>query len=155
MTASDPKCDIGIKLSGALRHLSTTGIGQPAAGCYHIAAMRLLKLLLMCMMVVVHGTSVASAICHHGSAQEHIAARQSLDPLSAASALNEEAAADVSDQKGSQSSAAAGLVPVVDLPQEIRFHVPPKAERGGVVRPPDTRALSNRSVDPLLRPPAV
>jgi hypothetical protein len=110
------------------------------------------SLLMLVVLVLAQGTSLATSICRHASIQDHIAARQSLDSGKAAVAFAEETAGAAAAKKGSiadgsSGSAFAALPPVATpaaamLPREAML---PEATD----RPP----LVGISLRPPLPPP--
>jgi hypothetical protein len=122
-------------------------------GCYYIAVRHLLSLLMVVILVVANGSSVAGAICRHESLANHVAARQSHDARVAGVAFSEEAAASVASKKGALADAGA-VAWVADLLPGPRLTIP-----FGPSRPLDpdmalVRPLVGRSLAPLLEPPA-
>jgi hypothetical protein len=71
----------------------------------------LVTLFLLAAFVLTQGTSLAASICHHGSLQGHIAARQSPDSRKALGAFAEEAAGQVASKKGSTSHGTSTPAP--------------------------------------------
>lgn len=71
----------------------------------------LVTLFLLAAFVLTQGTSVAASICHHGSLQNHIAARQSHDSHKAFGAFAEEAAGAVASKKGAASHGTSTPAP--------------------------------------------
>lgn len=71
----------------------------------------LVTFFLLAAFVLTQGTSVAASICHHGSLQNHIAARQSHDSHKAFGAFAEEAAGAVAAKKGATSHGTSTPAP--------------------------------------------
>lgn len=121
--------------------------------CYYIAMRRLLSLLMVFILVVANGSSVAGAICRHESQANHSEARRSHDARISGVAFNEEAADSVASKKGALADAGA-VAWIADLLPGPRLTVPFDASRS---LDPDTalvRPLVGRSLAPLLEPPA-
>lgn len=114
---------------------------------------RLLSLLMVFILVVANGSSVAGAICRHESQANHSEARRSHDARISGVAFNEEAADSVASKKGALADAGA-VAWIADLLPGPRLTVPFDASRS---LDPDTalvRPLVGRSLAPLLEPPA-
>jgi hypothetical protein len=71
----------------------------------------LVTLFLLAVFVLTQGTSLAASICHHGSMQGHMAARESHDSRKAFAAFAEEAAGSVASKKGSASHGTSTPAP--------------------------------------------
>lgn len=122
-------------------------------GCYYIAVRHLLSLLMVVILIVANGSSVAGAICRHESLAKHAAARQSHDARVADVAFSEEAADSIASKKGALADAGA-VAWVADLSPGPRLTIPfgpsgPLDPDVALVRP-----LVGRSLAPLLEPPA-
>lgn len=114
---------------------------------------RLLSLFMMLALVTTQGTAMASALCRHQSAQEHILARQSHDAKIAAVAIGEEEAAATASKKASQSADSSSHWPAEMLPVEheapmLRIFEPLR------LRPGVYAALASATILPLLKPPS-
>src|SRR3954470_25010392 len=111
----------------------------------------LFTLLMLAALVVTQGTSLATSICRHASIQDHIAARQRLDPRKAAVAFDEETADAASAKKASGSSADSGPVLAALLPPPPAAAIYP----GDRMRPraTDSPRLLGISLRPPLPPP--
>ena len=114
---------------------------------------RLLTLFLVFTLVIVNGSAVAGAICHHESLADHDAARMSQDARVSGAALGEEAAASLASKKGALAYAGA-IIWVADLSPGPQLTIP-----FGTARPVDpemasVRPLVGRSITPLLQPPS-
>jgi hypothetical protein len=113
---------------------------------------RILSLLMVFVLVVANGTSVAGAICRHESLATHSAAKQNHDARISSVAFNEEAADSVASKKGALADAGA-VVWVANLSPGPRLTVP---FASGRPLDPDmvlVRRLVGRSPAPLLEPP--
>lgn len=115
---------------------------------------RLLTLLMILMLVLTHGTSVAAAICRHQNGFEHAAALQSRDAGISAAAHSEETARNAASNKGapldsSSVSLASDMLPAPALPVPFRAREP--VERNFA----DAARLVGALVLPLLEPPSV
>ncbi len=114
---------------------------------------RFLTLIMIFVLVLAHGSSVAAAICRHQDGVEHVAALQSEDAGISAAAYSEEAAGKSASRKsvpadsGSVSS-PSDMLPTPGLLAPFRAHEP--AERS----PADVPVLVGGSVRPLLEPPS-
>jgi guanyl-specific ribonuclease Sa len=114
---------------------------------------RLLSLFMMLALVMTQGTSMASALCRHQSAQEHILARQSHDAKIAAVAIGEEEAAATASKKASQSVDSSSHWPAEILPAEAE--TPPlRIAEPLRLRPELHAALASATILPLLKPPS-
>ena len=114
---------------------------------------RLLTLMMIVILVVAHGSSVAAAICRHESGAQHVAALQSDDARVSAVAFGEEAAEKMASKKGPPAdggpvSTPSDMLPAPRLPVPFRTAEP--VERN----PADGPVLVGASVRPLLEPPA-
>jgi hypothetical protein len=114
---------------------------------------RFLALLMIAILVIAHGSSVAASVCRHQNIVEHAAALRSSDAKVSAVAFGEEAAGKVASKKapadGGSISWPSGMVPSPDLPMPFRVSEPLEQA------PPDAAALRSASIRPLLEPPAV
>lgn len=115
---------------------------------------RLLTLMMILVLVMAHGSSVAAAVCRHQNGVEHAAALQSSDAGVSAAANSEESAAKAGLRKGApadsgSASSPADLLPIPVLP------VPFRAQEAAERNPADSPVLSGASVRPLLEPPSV
>ncbi|MFL6846081.1 MAG: hypothetical protein ACJ8ER_14510 [Allosphingosinicella sp.] len=112
---------------------------------------RLLTLMMIAILVIAHGSSVAASVCRHQSAAEHVAALSSHDARIAAVALGEEAAGKVASKKGQTANPASwppGTLPAPDLSVPIRPTVPVERSLADSSVPPGA------TITPLLEPPA-
>jgi hypothetical protein len=112
---------------------------------------RLLTLLMIAILVVAHGSSVAASVCRHQSSVEHVAALRSHDAKIAAVALDEEAAGKVASKKGQTANPASwppGTLPAPDLAVPLRLTEPVDLRLADASVPPGA------SLRPLLEPPA-
>lgn len=114
---------------------------------------RLLTLMMIVILVIAHGSSVAAAICRHQSGGEHIAALQSQDTKISAVAIGEEAAGSVVSKKGAPVDGGSVSWPSDMLPAP-KLTVPFRATEPLEREPTDARKLVGASVRPLLEPPA-
>jgi hypothetical protein len=112
---------------------------------------RLLTLMMIAILVIAHGSSVAASVCRHQSSAEHAAALRSRDARIAAVALGEEAAGKVASKKGQTVNTVSWppvTLPAPDLPVPLRLTMP--VER----RLADSSIPPGASIRPLLEPPA-
>jgi hypothetical protein len=114
---------------------------------------RLLTLLMIVVLVMAHGTSVAAAICRHQDGVAHVAALQSEDAGISAAAYGEETAGKAASGKGAPADSGAvhspsDMLPTPALPVPFRVNEP--AERN----PADVPTLFGASIRPLLEPPS-
>ena len=114
---------------------------------------RYLTALLILVVVIAHGSSVAAKVCLHQNAHEHAMARQSEDRAVAAVPIAEDAAASVDSKKGSQAPSASAHAPVEMLPASMPV-VPFRKGETILPRPGDQRALASASIPPPTRPPS-
>ncbi|HEX8126025.1 MAG TPA: hypothetical protein VF548_10630 [Allosphingosinicella sp.] len=114
---------------------------------------RLLTLLMIVVLVMAHGSSVAAAICRHQDGVAHIAALQSGDAGVSAAAYGEETAGKAASGKGAPADSGAVHSPSDMLPSPalpVPFEVKEPAERN----PAEPPALVGASIRPLLEPPS-
>jgi hypothetical protein len=114
---------------------------------------RLLTLMMILMLVLAHGSSVAAAICRHQDSVEHVAALQSGDAGISAAAHGEETAGKATSKKGAPAdsgsvSLASDLLPAPGLP------VPFRANEVAELSPAYAPTLVGASLRPLLEPPS-
>ena len=114
---------------------------------------RLLTLMIIVVLVIAHGSSVAAAICRHDSGAQHVAALQSDDAGISAVASGEEDAAKTGSGKGSLADGgsvawASDMLPAPGLLAPFRAAEP--VERS----PAEAPVLAGTSIPPLLEPPA-
>jgi hypothetical protein len=114
---------------------------------------RLLTLMMIFVLVLAHGSSVAAAICRHQDGVAHVAALQSEDAGISAAAYGEEAAGKSSARKGVPAdsgsvSSPSDMLPTPGLLPPLRANEP--ADR----RPADAPVLIGASIPPLLEPPS-
>ena len=114
---------------------------------------RILTLIMIVVLVLAHGSSVAAAICQHQSVNEHIAARQSHDAATSAIALGEEAADSVASMNGMPADGGSVSWPADMLPAP-NFEAPFRLTEAVGREPADAKMLIGTSVRPLLEPPA-
>lgn len=114
---------------------------------------RYLTLLIIGVLMLVHGSAIGAAVCRHGNANAHVAARQSHDPTIALAALQE----DDADAVTSKKAAGSNVISIVWLADLLPFRAPispvefqPKVRLDSV----QVQTLVGMSVSPLLRPPA-
>lgn len=121
---------------------------------YDLDAMsRLLTLMMIFVLVLAHGSSVAAAICRHSDGVEHTAALQSSDSGISAAALGEESARKSAPGKGVPADSGAVHSPSDMLP--MPGLMPPFRAAEPADRNPDApRMLTGASVRPLLEPPS-
>jgi hypothetical protein len=114
---------------------------------------RLLTVMMIFVLVLAHGSSVAAAICRHQDGVAHVAALQSEDSAVSASALGEESAGKSSSRKGVPAdwgsvSSPSDMLPTPGLLPPSRAGEP--AQRN----PADAPVLVGASLRPLLEPPS-
>jgi hypothetical protein len=114
---------------------------------------RLLTLLMIVVLVMAHGSSVAAAICRHQDGGAHIAALESEDAAISAAAFGEETAAKAARGKGAPADSGAvhspsDMLPAPALP--VPFEVREASDRN----PADSPILVGASIRPLLEPPS-
>jgi hypothetical protein len=114
---------------------------------------RLLTLMMIFVLVMAHGSSVAAAICRHQDGVEHAAALQSADAGISAAAYGEETARKSAAGKGVPTDSGAvhspsDMLPTPGLLPPLRTSEP--AERN----PATLRILTGASIRPLLEPPS-
>ena len=114
---------------------------------------RLLTLMMILVLVLAHGSSVAAAICRHQDGVEHVAALQSEDAGISAAAYGEESAAKSGFRKGAPADSGSVSWPSDMLPTPEL--APPFRTREKVERSPaDAPRLTGASIRPLLEPPS-
>ena len=114
---------------------------------------RLLTLMMIVILVIAHGSSVAAAICRHDNGAQHVAALQSDDAGISAVASGEEDAAKMGSKKGSLADGGSLSWPSDMLPApglKVPFRAAEPVERN----PAEAPVLAGASVRPLLEPPA-
>ena len=114
---------------------------------------RLLTLMMILVLVMAHGSSVAAAICRHQDGGAHVAALQSEDAAVSAAAYGEETAGKSSSRKGVPADAGSvsspsDMLPTPGLLPPVRAEEP--AERSPAYAP----VLVGASLRPLLEPPS-
>lgn len=114
---------------------------------------RLLTLMMIFVLVMAHGSSVAAAICRHQDGVEHIAALQSSDSEISAAAYSEENAGKSASRKGVPADAGAVHSPSDMLPT-LGLRAPFRASEPAERSPADVPVLVGASVRPLLEPPS-
>lgn len=117
------------------------------------AMSRLLTLMMIFVLVLAHGSSVAAAICRHQDGVEHSAALQSEDAGISAAAYGEETAGRTSSRKGVPADAGSVSSPADMLPA-AGLLPPLRSEEPAQPRPADGPVLVGASVRPLLEPPS-
>jgi len=113
---------------------------------------RFLTLMMIVILLLTHGSSVAAAICRHQSAGEHIAARQSHDAKISVAALSEETAGSVASKKGAPADGGSVSWPADMLPAP-KFGAPFRLTEAVELQPAGAKVLIGTSVLPLLEPP--
>lgn len=114
---------------------------------------RLLTLMMIFVLVLAHGSSVAAAICRHQDGVAHVAALQSSDVGIAAAAYGEETAGKAASRKGVPADAGSVSSPSDMLPTpglKVPFRASEPVERS----PAEAPMLVGASVRPLLEPPS-
>jgi hypothetical protein len=114
---------------------------------------RLLTLMMIAILVIAHGSSVAAAACRHQSGAEHAAALQSSDAGVAAVAFDEEAAGKVASKKGAPTDGGSVSWPSDMLPAP-GLRVPFRANEPVEPVWADVAVLIGASLSPLLKPPS-
>jgi hypothetical protein len=114
---------------------------------------RLLTLMMILVLVMAHGSSVAAAICRHQDGVAHVAALQSEDAGISAAAHGEETAAKTGARKGASADSgsiswASDMLPTPGLP------IPFRANEAAMLSPAEASILVGASVRPLLEPPS-
>lgn len=114
---------------------------------------RLLTLMMILVLVLAHGSSVAAAICRHQDGVEHVAALKSSDAGISAAAFNEESAGKAASKKGAPAdsgsvSLASDMLPVPALPVPLRAEDPVDRKIA------DASIPLGASIPPLLEPPS-
>ena len=115
---------------------------------------RLLTLIMIFMLVIAHGSSVAAAICRHQDGVAHAAALKSDDAGISGAAFAEETAG-MARSKGAAPvdpgsvSLTSDMLPAPDLPVPFRTEAPVERIFAGV------SVLVGASIAPLLEPPSV
>ena len=114
---------------------------------------RLLTLMMIFMLVLAHGSSVAAAICRHPDDAGHVAALASSDAGISAAAYNEETAGKAASKTGApvdsgSVSLASDMLPAPGLPMPFRAEEPLNRTLG------DIAVLVGASIRPLLEPPS-
>ena len=113
---------------------------------------KLLTAILIFILVIAHGSSVAAAVCGHASGADHVAARQSDDATVSVLAFGEEAADKMASRKGTPAetgsvSSPTDMLPSVTLEPPFRVNEPLQRERA------DPEDLTGQALRPLLEPP--
>jgi hypothetical protein len=114
---------------------------------------RLLTLMMILVLVLAHGSSVAAAICRHQDGVEHVAALQSADAGISAAARGEESAAKAGSGKGAPADPGSVSWPSDMLPA-LGLAVPFRSSEPVELSLADAVVLVGASVRPLLEPPS-
>lgn len=114
---------------------------------------RLLTLIMIFVLVLAHGSSVAAAICRHQDGVAHVAALQSEDAGVSAAAYGEETAGKSSARKGVPADAGSVSSPSDMLPTP-GLAPPLRAEEPAERRAEEAAVLVGASIRPLLEPPS-
>ncbi|HYI38722.1 MAG TPA: hypothetical protein VE053_00215 [Allosphingosinicella sp.] len=114
---------------------------------------RLLTLMMIFVLVLAHGSSVAAAICRHQDGVEHVAALQSSDAGVSAAAHIEETAGKSTSRKGVPADAGSVSSPSDMLPT-LGFLAPFRVSEPAERSPSDPLILVGASIRPLLEPPS-
>jgi hypothetical protein len=114
---------------------------------------RLLTLLMILILTLAHGSSLAAAICRHQSGVEHVAALTSGDHAVSAGALSEEAAGKLASKKGAPADSGPVSSPSDMLPAP-QLRPPFAASEPMDPSPGEETVLAGASVRPLLEPPS-
>lgn len=114
---------------------------------------RLLTLIMMFILVLAHGSSVAAAVCRHQNGVEHQAALQSADAGVSAAAHGEETAGKAASHKGTpvdagSMSLASDMLPTPEMSAPFRGQEPVERNFAEIL------ILVGASVRPLLEPPS-
>ncbi|HEX9963725.1 MAG TPA: hypothetical protein VGB04_01935 [Allosphingosinicella sp.] len=114
---------------------------------------RVLTLMMIFVLVLAHGSSVAAAICRHQDGVAHIAALESQDAAVAAMAHGEESAGRSTSRKGVPADSGPASSPSDMLP--VPGLLPPlRAEEPSDPSSADPPMLVGASIRPLLEPPS-
>lgn len=114
---------------------------------------RFLTLLMILVLVMAHGSSVAAAICRHQDGVAHVAALQSEDAGISAAAYGEETAGKSSARKGVPADGGSVSSPSDMLPTPALLP-PLRAEEPAERHPAEAPVLVGGSLRPLLQPPS-
>lgn len=114
---------------------------------------RFLTLMMIVVLVLAHGSSVAAAICRHQDGVAHVAALQSEDAGISAAAHGEEAAGKAASRKGTPADAGAVQSPSDMLPTPGLI-APFRASQPADRSPADVPVLVGAKIRPLLEPPS-
>ncbi len=117
------------------------------------AMSRFLTLIMIFVLVLAHGSSVAAAICRHQDGVAHVAALQSEDAGIAAAAYGEETAGKSSSRKGVPADAGSVSSPSDMLPTP-GLQPPLRAREPAELSPAEAPMLAGASIRPLLEPPS-
>lgn len=114
---------------------------------------RLLTAMMIFVLVLAHGSSVAAAICRHQDGAAHAAALQSEDAGISAAAYGEETAGKSASGKGIPVDAGAAHSPSDMLPAP-GLRAPFRSSEPADRSPAEAPVLEGASVRPLLEPPS-
>ncbi|HEX8309379.1 MAG TPA: hypothetical protein VF645_13265 [Allosphingosinicella sp.] len=114
---------------------------------------RLLTVLMILVLVMAHGSSVAAAICRHQDGVAHVAALGSQDAGISAAAYGEETAAKAAGGKGAPADSGAVHSPSDMLPAPA-LPVPSEVTEPAERNPAEAPILIGASIRPLLEPPS-
>jgi hypothetical protein len=113
---------------------------------------RLTTLLILFAFVFTNGPAIASAMCHHGSANAHQAALLNSDADVSIAAQDEESLARAASKKTILGDAAGPLLSGFILPADP-VSPAPRPAGAKISHPRNPAGLQGRSVPPLLEPP--
>lgn len=114
---------------------------------------RFLTLIMIFVLVMAHGSSVAAAICRHQDGVEHSAALQSSDAGISAAAYGEETARKSAPGKGVPADSGPVHSPSDMLPMP-GLKPPFRAAEPAEPNPARARVLLGATIRPLLEPPS-
>ena len=118
-----------------------------------LAVSRVLTALLLVILVMTEGSSLAQQVCRHASPEAHAIARNSHDRSTAAAAIAEETAAAAAAKKTALLD-AEGFAWAADMLPPLALAPPQQIAEPIRVRLADLPAPPGRSVRPLLQPPS-
>src|SRR5689334_1695109 len=118
-----------------------------------LAVSRILTALLLVILVMTEGSSLAQQVCRHASAEAHAIARNSRDRSTAAAAIAEESAAAAAAKKTALLD-AEGFAWAADMLPPLALAPPQQIAQPIRRRVADAPAPPGRSERPLLQPPS-
>ena len=114
---------------------------------------RLLTAIMILVLVLAHGSSVAAAICRHQDGVAHAAALQSEDAGISAAAYGEETAGKSASGKGVPADSGPVHSPSDMLPTP-GLRPPFRSSEPARLSPAEAPVLVGASIRPLLEPPS-